>query len=212
MTFYELWKDRTDQRTVEYPFLFENLPYLHSVPQDPKPKLLDVGCVESELTLKLAELGKYDVFAIDIRDYDTKELPIKFVKGDIRNPLFPKNFFDIIIAISTIEHIGLDWYDNKWMDKNGDVEAMHAIQRILKPSGVLIMSVDAGKLGTKWFRAYNQHNINRLVAGWNVVKMKWFEKVNVVKLPWVTCSAARASFRRSEEYADACVCMVLRKD
>lgn len=206
-----LWRDRKDQRTVEYPFVFRNLPHLRVIRAPPRPRVLDVGCVESELAKELAKLGNYEVYAIDIRDYDTKGLPIKFVKEDIRNPVFEADFFDIVLAVSTIEHVGLDWYSNTWMHEDGDVAAMRQIFRILKPGGIAIVTVDAGMKGEPWFRVYNMETIKKLTEGWKICVLQWFQKGAGSNPAWQECSGEEASCRLSVGYAEACACMVLKK-
>lgn len=87
-----------NERSIEYSFVFMNL--------NPPPAKLDVGCSGSELPMILATHG-YNVYGIDIRDYHIKRPNFVFIKGDIMSTCFPDNFFDIVIAVLTIEHLRL---------------------------------------------------------------------------------------------------------
>ncbi len=70
---------------------------------------------------------------------------IEYIPGDLTKSRFPDNYFDIITCLSVIEH-GVD----------GD-EYFREMNRILKPSGLLITSTDywISKIDTKELIAYN---------------------------------------------------------
>jgi len=70
------------------------------------------------LSIELACLG-FKVYGLDVSNYKLTRPNFTFVKEDIRSTSFPNNFFDIVIAISTIEHIGLGYYGDK-LDRHGD--------------------------------------------------------------------------------------------
>jgi len=89
------------ERIVEYPFIFRNIVGLKGA------KILDVGCSGSYLLTELAALG-HEVYGIDIRWYPVQYPNVRFVQGNICKTLFPNDFFDVIIAVSTIEHIGIE--------------------------------------------------------------------------------------------------------
>jgi 2-polyprenyl-3-methyl-5-hydroxy-6-metoxy-1,4-benzoquinol methylase len=95
---------RPTDRYIEYPFVLNNI--------ELRPNILDVGCSGSMLPLLLKSLG-YEVHGIDIRDYLPKN-KFMFTKGSICSTNYDDNEFDTIIAISTIEHIGLERYGAKY--------------------------------------------------------------------------------------------------
>lgn len=128
---------RPTDRYIEYPFVLENLP------QNKDNKILDIGCSGSMFPLILSSLD-YQTYGIDIRDYPIKN-KFNFDKGDICYTKFNKDFFDIITAVSVIEHIGIG---GRWGIKgNGwdDLCAIQEIHRILKPYGMLLMTVPYGE-------------------------------------------------------------------
>lgn len=111
-------------RTAEYKFVFGHLPETGSA-------ILDVGCCGSLLPLKLAHRG-YKVHAVDTRCYPERHPNLEFVQCDILGTPFPGEFFDCVIAVSTIEHIGLGLYGDPIHDEEADVVAMEEIRRITK--------------------------------------------------------------------------------
>ena len=55
---------------------------------------------------------------------------VKIIKGDITNTSFPDNHFDAVISTFMIDHLG-----------NQKLQCLKEINRILKPSGRLLMIV-----------------------------------------------------------------------
>ncbi len=127
------YEPRPNERYVEYPFVLRNLDLT-------KGKILDVGCVGSFFPLILVALG-YEVYGIDVRQYPMKNPNFKFVAGDIRHTSFPKNYFDRITAVSTIEHVGLSQRYGSDEDPTGDRKAVEEMTRILKPNGKILMTI-----------------------------------------------------------------------
>ena len=120
-------------RYVEYPFVLENLP-------KPPCKVLDVGCSGSIFPYLISSIG-YETTGIDIRNYYPTE-KFFFVKGDIKTTMFDSGHFDVITAISSLEHIGLKGiYGITEDDMDGDFVAVKEIHRILKPGGLFLMTV-----------------------------------------------------------------------
>ena len=114
--------------------MHRNLPYpFHG-------RVLDVGYRESEITYQLASLG-FETWGIDIRPPVTNFPGVHCLQGDICRYPLPARSFDDVIAISTIEHIGLSVYHNTDYDTDGDLHALRAIQAALTPQGRLLLTV-----------------------------------------------------------------------
>lgn len=155
------------ERIFERGFLFMNLA---DVPIG--SKILDVGCCWSSVSLELCCLG-YKVWGIDIDDYPFYHPNFTFLKSSICNTELPDNFFDVVIAISTIEHIGLGHYGDSTQDT--DHKAVNEIRRILKPDGKFILTLPYGKkTKTKVFRVYDKEALEKLLEGFEVLKAQYF--------------------------------------
>lgn len=158
-----------DERTVVYPWALKHL-------KPPPSKVLDVGC-SSIIPEVLVGLG-YEVYGIDINE---QWLPkIEGFRGscqDIRRTTFPNKFFDQVTNISTLEHVGMDWYYNKWLDvEQGDFEAMKETGRILKTGGHLLLTIPYGSEYKPYqaLRVYDDKRISRLLEGFETTSIEYF--------------------------------------
>lgn len=130
----------TNERIFEKSFVLQSLAKLHDTAQI---TVLDVGAAESLLAYELASLN-YCVTAIDIRPIALSHPNLKFVKTDICKPALSASSFDCVIALSTLEHIGLGWYGDE-PGETLDCEAVRQIYTLLKSNGNFILTVPYGK-------------------------------------------------------------------
>lgn|SRR3990167_7094703 len=121
--------------------------------------VLDVGCTESLLIYELIHRG-YCVAGVDQRAYQEKP-SFPFYQQDITVKSLNQQF-DYIIAISTIEHIGLGAYGDSIMNI-GDMEAMASLKKNLKPDGCFIITVPNKHLGTDTGRGYSYQEFENLI-------------------------------------------------
>ncbi len=175
------------ERIVEYPFVFQQL----SLPKG--SRVLEVGCAYSLLSVQLASLG-YEVYGIDLEHYSYSHANLRTRVVDIRESGFPNEYFDGIVAVSTIEHIGLPYSFRKSrvlrtpLDKQGDFRAVEEIHRILRPSGIFILTVPFDKefIQTQTHRIYDQDRVTRLLRTFRVDTLEVFVRIArdfVQKLP-----------------------------
>lgn len=136
-----------DERCVEYPWLFAKLP-------DAVQYVLDAGSVLNyeylidqpyftNKRLHITTLApEYKCFwkkGISYFFEDLRQLPIK------------DEFYDVIVCLSTLEHVGLDntqYARGKHFSENRSNDyrlAVKELSRILKPGGSLFLSVPFGK-------------------------------------------------------------------
>ncbi|MEH2286401.1 DUF268 domain-containing protein [Nostoc sp.] len=159
----------TTERILEKTFVIHSLACLY---QSKDIEILDVGAAESLLSYELASFN-YSVTAIDIRPIVLFHPNLKFVKTDICNPVLPPASFDCVIALSTLEHIGLGWYGDETGD-NYDVKAAQKISLLLKPEGSFILTVPYGKKAlTPVHRIYNQESLQKLVQDFTIVQISY---------------------------------------
>jgi hypothetical protein len=85
--------------------------------------------------------------------------------------------FDAALSISSFEHDGLGRYGDP-LDSEGDVKAMALMRQIIKPGGLLYLSVPLGKdkVIFNLHRIYGQVRLPLLLQGWKKVDSFGFEK------------------------------------
>lgn len=171
------------ERPVEIPFLLSELPEPGDNNGNDRCKTLDCGCCESYLVEELSKLG-FDSYGVDLRDYGQgckgglAAFSFKFYKGDIRNMnMFKDETFDIVFAISTIEHVGLvetPYYTDSKLDADGDIKSVQEMLRVLKKGGKIIITIPYGhgvdRL-SKWIRFYDKARLDRILGMINVDKV-----------------------------------------
>lgn len=135
-----------DERVVEYPWVLSRL-------SEGKSRLLDAGSVfnfpEIVETPKLS--GKdITIFTLAPENKAFWEKGISYHYGDLRRLPFRDNWFDEIVSISTLEHVGMDnrMYRGDTDCEKVGLDAKRAVQeliRVLKPGGKFLASVMFGK-------------------------------------------------------------------
>lgn len=114
-------------RIMEHPFVFKNVLNLK------RGRMLDVGCAESFLITELATVG-FEVHGIDVRLYPVKYPDVFFIEADMCKAPYKDNCFDVVVAVSTIEHIGIT--TNYWgvsVNEKAHRQAVEEMIRVLKP-------------------------------------------------------------------------------
>ena len=127
-----------NDRAMEYGFMAKELNF------KPGDKILDIGFLESVIPFILAGLGA-DIHALDLRKCPINYPGVKTYISDIRKTDFDDKFFDKIIAISTIEHLGIPTRYNSYGDSEADRKALLEMKRILTDDGIIIITVPFGK-------------------------------------------------------------------
>lgn len=160
-------KNRAEVRPLEYAFVYQCLCKLDI------NTTLDVGCRESNLANFLAKVG-YESYGIDINPYPKPSF--NFILADIFNYDF-KMKFDLVIAISTIEHIGLSFYGQKNIDKDGDKRAMEILRNCT--NRYFILTVPFGKyiFDKNFARSYNHQTLNSIIEGFNPCIEEYYTKI-----------------------------------
>lgn len=153
------------RQIIEYSFIIQKLDSMK------RGKVLDVGCTArvNYLPAALAWLG-WEVWGIDLRGFKFRHPNFHFVSGDLRNTNFPDNFFDVVYAAFTLQHLGLSGrYGVTEEDPEGDVKAVREIARILRPNGILLCTLPYGreaKIVKPLHRIYDKSSLERLFRGW----------------------------------------------
>jgi len=162
---------RCSSRSAEYNFVLQHLPSNDAT-------ILDVGCTDSLLALRIAEMG-YKTYGVDFRRYSERHARLGFVRGDLLHLPFPDGFFDTAVAVSTIEHIGLGAYGDP-IQESADHVAMREAWRVLKVGGSVLMTVPfAAKHRTATWkgtveRYYDSDTLRTLCRGFVVCTQRFF--------------------------------------
>ena len=128
-----------NERIVEVPFVLQQLRDVCG------RHILDFGCAESLVPLWLAHLGAY-VVGIDLRPYGFRHPNLTVLLGDFLEQQLSAESFDVVISLSALEHCGLDVYGSKVYDR-GDYRAVVEFARLLKPGGLLVLTVPVHSTG-----------------------------------------------------------------
>ena len=188
-------------RMVEYAFVLREL-------NATSGRVLDVGCTSpyNVIPLILADQN-LEVWGIDVRRFKVRHPNFRFCLGDITHTTFPDSYFDRIIAVSTIEHIGLRGRYTSKGDSIGDRRAMLEIARILKKNGSVLVTVPFGRSKTAdaSHRVYDALKLRELVRGLVVSKEEYYVKDKSGY--WLQCDSANAESIDASggEYPVACL-------
>jgi len=147
----------------------------------PPKKILDFGSgPKAQFAKQLAQKG-FEVFCLDQRPCEIEEkIPnLTYIQGDILliwNKI--KITFDVILNISTIEHVGLEGRYNSRNVPDGDLEAMKLLGELLSDGGVHILSVPVGidAVIAPFHRVYGENRLPKLLKNWDVKKEQYWIK------------------------------------
>lgn len=162
----------TSERIIEKSWV------LRHIREEPtRTKVLDICCFESLLSLELASNG-FRVTGVDLRSFPLQHPNFEFHCLDVCNMPFESEAFDLVIALSAVEHIGLGWYDDP-RGKSLDSVAVEEVHRVLKTDGRFLLTVPYGVFGeTPLHRIYDIEAIKRLLKYFVITKMEFGVKVD----------------------------------
>ena len=143
----------------------------------PDARVLEIGCSEADwMTPMLSVRPDLQITGIDWRRCTR---PGTVIHGDVLVQDFPEASFDVVVGISSIEHIGLGHYSEDPLDVDGDVKCMDLAYRWLKPGGWAYFDVPYGPEyvvhGTE-YRVYDETALqHRLVRSLRVAGRWWVD-------------------------------------
>lgn len=151
------------ERIAEIPFVYQCTATL-----PPGARVLDVGCVESTVSLSLASLG-FQVTGIDLRPYRLTHPNLTSVVGEVQS-LTGEGLFDAVISLSTLEHIGIGAYEGN-VQADADLAAMRRLRELCKRGGKLIFTAPYGRARTNELeRTYDADRVAELLQGWTELR------------------------------------------
>lgn len=194
--------DYVHSRCVEYPFAASQV--------TGEGRLLDVGSVKADkVWIDWLESLPLEVHATD---YDADSLGLfkksQFQQADVRQLAYPDNHFDVILAVSVIEHIGLGFAQVLHETRpshaaEGDIAAVAELLRVLKPNGRLVMTFPYSSKAAyteqlKTARIYGEERLARFNALAQPETLDYYEYQYLTKKQlFVHPSNQKASVRQS---------------
>jgi len=188
-------------RVIEYAFIIKNLIKLK------KGKIVDVGFGDGLLMTSLATLG-HRIFGIDIRLCLLRYPNTALLRGSICKAPYQDNSFDAVIAVSTIEHLGIKEAYGDLKDPKADKIAVTEMARILKPNGKMLITLPYGKGGSPHWRIYNDYTLKQLLSGLRIEVAEYFARK---RGSWLPISQVEAEKIISPHIVNAIVLLVLSK-
>ena len=137
---------------------------------------------------------------------------MKFVQGDILNLPFTDEEFGAVFCISTIEHIGLGFYQDPQSQAPADHKAMQEASRVLKKGGMLVLTVPYGiVIPNSHHRIYDADSLARLLSGLKITEERYFINVQNANGArnnfWQEVTQSRAAQVASGDLANG-VCLI----
>ena len=129
----------SDERALEIPWCLARY--------DGERRVLDVGYAfaEAAYVAGLTALGADELVGVDLAEADAPGL--RSVVADVRELPFADGRFELIVCISTLEHVGRDnavYHVEGAQDERGDEAALRELRRVLASDGRLLISVPTG--------------------------------------------------------------------
>ncbi len=169
---------RLDERIIEYPWLFSHL-------KSDSGNLLDAGsALNFDFLLCREPIKSKKIYILTLAPENKCywKQNISYIYEDIRCTSFKSLYFDWIVCISTIEHIGLDntlFYtqdrEKKENNPHAYLDAVKELSRILKPGGTLFLTVPFGKYRNHgWFQVFDSEMLDKLISMFSPKKVEEF--------------------------------------
>lgn len=159
---------RLDERVIEYPWLFSRLP-------GGPGRLLDAGSVLNHgFLLHRSPLRDKRLFISTLAPEAVSypSLGVSYVYEDMRESCFRDGYFDGVVCLSTLEHVGMDntmLYaadpSNRESDRTSFLAAVRELRRIIRPGGALWLSMPFGRAANHgWFQVFDAAMVDAAIA------------------------------------------------
>ncbi len=189
------------ERVAELPFVLRAL----DLPRG--SRVLDVGSQWSLLPLFLASEG-YETVAADVSPVPIVGSGPAVVRADLRRPPFRAGSFDGATMVSTLEHVGVGFYDARRAEDD-DLAVMRALRDLVRPGGLLVLTVPFGRPGVgPHQRAYDPARLRLVAEGWSREATRYLVRKGTA---WRESTEAEASTVDSVAETNAVAMLRLRR-
>jgi SAM-dependent methyltransferase len=182
--------------------------FVHTRLPRPPARILDLGCAESLNAVEMASLG-FQVLGVDLRPLPVRQPALLMVRADFCRLPVADEAFDAVVSLSTLEHVGLDWYGPAAAGCT-DRHVVAEIRRVLRPGGRLILTIPFGQAAvTQVQRTYDREMLDGLLGSFRPVELLFGIREGDA---WsVTGDGERAAKARSVERVNAVALVVVEK-
>jgi SAM-dependent methyltransferase len=165
---------RMTERVVEIPWALSRY--------QGEQRVLDLGPAYAVTwyTRYLTRLGIVELHGFDLKPVRIKGMTVG--QGDMRQMPYPDGYFDLIICISTLEHVGRENRDHYGVagqrQDDGDLQALRELRRVLAPTGRVLITEPFGRLQhLSWMKQYDLSAWNELLerAGFSRTELALYE-------------------------------------
>ncbi len=158
---------RLDERVVEYPWTLARMP-------DGSGLVLDAGStLNFDFLVTHPGLRGKKIVIYNLAPEGMLSLPnVSYLYGDLRETILKDSAFDVVVCISTLEHIGMNntlLYTADTHFQESDTHAYRAVlqefRRVLKPGGKLLLTVPYGRYENHgWLQQFDAERVADVIA------------------------------------------------
>jgi SAM-dependent methyltransferase len=150
----------TDERVIELPWVLARL-------RDGRALEVGYAFAEAPYLAALLRAGFDELTGVDLAEAEVPGMTT--VCADVRELPFERGTFDLVLCVSTLEHVGAD-NSGYGLDAEDDaasrLTALRELRRVLTPSGRLLITVPCGEPEDYgWFRQEDVRGWTKLFTG-----------------------------------------------